>query len=264
MWGNNIVWGNGLIGLSLDDDNIVWGNHDDDNIVWGNLHDDNIVWGNLFDDNIVWGNSDDDNIVWGNGLDDDNIVWGNSAELGNVVQVGRRRGRRQGHERTGAPHARSEGRGELMATHIPTSLRVETMMPLPIATSTQTVSSDWKQGVTALQGKGITLRELRVSDAASLLTLLTTEEVTRFISPPPTTIEGFERFIQWAQHERAGGPVYLLRGGAGRLRHGRGPVPGAAVGSDLWDGGMGLCDRLGVLGLGPLSGGRGAGDRVCV
>jgi [ribosomal protein S5]-alanine N-acetyltransferase len=92
-----------------------------------------------------------------------------------------------------------------MATHIPTCLRVETMMPLPIATSTQTVSSDWKRGVTALQGKGITLRELRVSDAASLLTLLTTEEVTRFISPPPTTIEGFERFIQWAQHEREAG-----------------------------------------------------------
>ena len=69
MWGNNIVWGDSLIGLSLDDDNIVWGNRfDDDNIVWGNLNDDNIVWGNLFDDNIVWGNSDDDNIVWGNSL----------------------------------------------------------------------------------------------------------------------------------------------------------------------------------------------------
>jgi [ribosomal protein S5]-alanine N-acetyltransferase len=92
-----------------------------------------------------------------------------------------------------------------MATHIPTSLRVETMRALPIATSTQTVSSDWKQGVTALQGNGFTLRELRVSDAASLLTLLTTEEVTRFISPPPTTIEGFERFIQWVQHERETG-----------------------------------------------------------
>ena len=56
-----------------------------------------------------------------------------------------------------------------------------------------------------LRGKGITLRELRTSDAASLLALLTTEEVTRFISPPPTTIEGFERFIQWAQREREAG-----------------------------------------------------------
>jgi len=56
-----------------------------------------------------------------------------------------------------------------------------------------------------MRGKGVTLRELRVSDAASLLALLTTAEGTRFISPPPTTIEGFERFIQWAERERAAG-----------------------------------------------------------
>jgi [ribosomal protein S5]-alanine N-acetyltransferase len=97
-----------------------------------------------------------------------------------------------------------------MATHIPTGLGVETMMPLAMATNAQTVSSDWKQGATALHGNGITLRELRISDAASLLTLLTTEEVTRFISPPPTTIEGFERFIHWAQHERAAGRYLCL------------------------------------------------------
>ena len=35
--------------------------------------------------------------------------------------------------------------------------------------------------------------------------MLTTEEVSRFISPPPTTVEGFERFITWARAERAAG-----------------------------------------------------------
>jgi hypothetical protein len=69
VWGNNVVWGEDLIGMSLDDDNIVWGNeNDDDNIVWGNLDDDNIVWGNLYDDGEVDGENDDDNIVWGNSL----------------------------------------------------------------------------------------------------------------------------------------------------------------------------------------------------
>jgi RimJ/RimL family protein N-acetyltransferase len=29
--------------------------------------------------------------------------------------------------------------------------------------------------------------------------------VARFISPPPTTVEGFERFIAWTQRERAAG-----------------------------------------------------------
>jgi RimJ/RimL family protein N-acetyltransferase len=44
-----------------------------------------------------------------------------------------------------------------------------------------------------------------MSDAPTLLAFLTTEEVTRFISPPPTTVEGFERFIQWTIGEREAG-----------------------------------------------------------
>ena len=49
------------------------------------------------------------------------------------------------------------------------------------------------------------LRELRASDAPSLFALLTTEEVSRFISPPPTTVEGFERFIAWTLRQRQAG-----------------------------------------------------------
>jgi len=67
------------------------------------------------------------------------------------------------------------------------------------------ISSDWRQQLPVLMGEGITLRELRMGDAPALLTLLTTEEVTRFISPPPTTIEGFQKFIQWAARERSAG-----------------------------------------------------------
>jgi RimJ/RimL family protein N-acetyltransferase len=44
-----------------------------------------------------------------------------------------------------------------------------------------------------------------MDDAASLLAMLTTEEVARFITPPPTTLEGFERFILWARQERKKG-----------------------------------------------------------
>jgi ribosomal-protein-alanine N-acetyltransferase len=44
-----------------------------------------------------------------------------------------------------------------------------------------------------------------LSDAAALLAFLSTEEVSRFISPPPTSIAGFERFIEWARRERADG-----------------------------------------------------------
>jgi RimJ/RimL family protein N-acetyltransferase len=76
---------------------------------------------------------------------------------------------------------------------------------ITIAAAKTTVRSDWRKGLPALHSEGITLRELRLSDAASLLSLLTTEEVTRFISPPPKTIEGFERFIMWTQSEREAG-----------------------------------------------------------
>ena len=65
--------------------------------------------------------------------------------------------------------------------------------------------SDWKTELPVLRADGLTLRELRVADAASMLALLTADEVTRFISPPPTTFEGFERFIRWAQREREAG-----------------------------------------------------------
>ena len=56
-----------------------------------------------------------------------------------------------------------------------------------------------------LTGSQVTLRELRASDAPSLCALLTTEEVSRFISPPPTTVDGFERFIAWTLRQRQAG-----------------------------------------------------------
>jgi ribosomal-protein-alanine N-acetyltransferase len=62
--------------------------------------------------------------------------------------------------------------------------------------------ADWRAGLPALCGVKVTLRELRASDAPSLFAMLTTEEVSRFISPPPATVQGFERFIGWAMRQR--------------------------------------------------------------
>jgi ribosomal-protein-serine acetyltransferase len=70
---------------------------------------------------------------------------------------------------------------------------------------TSVTTSDWTAGLPVLTGSTFTLRELRIEDATSLLAMLTTEEVSRFISPPPTTVEGFERFIIWAHRERQAG-----------------------------------------------------------
>jgi RimJ/RimL family protein N-acetyltransferase len=63
----------------------------------------------------------------------------------------------------------------------------------------------WRDRLPTLVGQRVTLRELRPSDAPALFAALTTEQVTRFISPPPSTVEGFEKFIAWTHRQRAAG-----------------------------------------------------------
>lgn len=65
--------------------------------------------------------------------------------------------------------------------------------------------TDWRQALPVLEAGAVTVRELRLADAPSLFQMLTTEEVARFISPPPTSLENFERFIAWTQRERTDG-----------------------------------------------------------
>ena len=77
--------------------------------------------------------------------------------------------------------------------------------PATSAPASTTTQANWRQALPVLTGSMATLRELRLSDAPALLAMLSTEEVSRFISPPPTTVEGFERFIAWTHRERAAG-----------------------------------------------------------
>ena len=77
-------------------------------------------------------------------------------------------------------------------------------MHVAVRSTTSTIP-DWRVSLPVLAAGGATLRQLRASDAPSLLASLSTEEVTRFISPPPTTAAGFERFIEWTAREQAAG-----------------------------------------------------------
>ena len=74
-----------------------------------------------------------------------------------------------------------------------------------LAAPATVTTSDWRRTLPVLPGSNFTLRELRMEDAPSLLVMLNTEEVARFISPPPTTIEGFEAFIAWTHQQREKG-----------------------------------------------------------
>ena len=85
-------------------------------------------------------------------------------------------------------------------------IRTVTSTPAPEPAGTHAVTaSDWRRALPVLQAGEVTLRDLRLEDAPSLLEMLSTEEVSRFISPPPTTVAGFERFITWEQQERDAG-----------------------------------------------------------
>jgi uncharacterized protein len=94
-----------------------------------------------------------------------------------------------------------------MLSHLRQEAETLHLRPQPSATpvAPSSVTTDWRKALPVLSSGTVTLRELRTSDASALLELLTTDEVARFISPPPTTVEGFERFIAWAQRERAAG-----------------------------------------------------------
>src|SRR5256885_5239112 len=63
----------------------------------------------------------------------------------------------------------------------------------------------WRDALPTLSGAMITLRELRPDDAKDLLASLGTAEVTRLISPPPPTVDGFEKFIAWTNRQRQAG-----------------------------------------------------------
>jgi ribosomal-protein-alanine N-acetyltransferase len=72
------------------------------------------------------------------------------------------------------------------------------------------VDADWTTGLPVLRGRKMVLRELVNSDALSLLSMLSTEEVAKFISPPPTTPQGFEKFVKWALREREAGNQFTF------------------------------------------------------
>ena len=68
-----------------------------------------------------------------------------------------------------------------------------------------TVTGDWRTGLPRLTGRLVSLRELRAGDAPALFAALSSEQVAKFISPPPATVDGFGRFIDWAILQRQSG-----------------------------------------------------------
>ena len=59
-----------------------------------------------------------------------------------------------------------------------------------------------RQDTAALVAAGVRLRPLRSSDAIPLVARLSSARVCQYIAPPPGTVEGFRRYVRWAQRRR--------------------------------------------------------------
>ena len=66
-------------------------------------------------------------------------------------------------------------------------------------------NTNWRDRLPVLRSGKITLRELQTSDAQTLWAFINSSEVTKFLSPPPATVDGFERFIAWTHRQRTVG-----------------------------------------------------------
>ena len=88
---------------------------------------------------------------------------------------------------------------------MPYQPQLEPTVPPAIVQAPATSGSDWRTGLPCLTGSLVSLRELRAGDAPALFAALLNEQVAKFISPPPATVDGFGRFINWAIRQRQAG-----------------------------------------------------------
>ena len=78
---------------------------------------------------------------------------------------------------------------------------VQALMARPFGSA----SIDWRQALPVLRGSVVTLRELRLSDAAALWSMLASTEVSRFICRRRRRSKGSSGSSRWTHRERAAG-----------------------------------------------------------
>ena len=88
---------------------------------------------------------------------------------------------------------------------MPYQSRLDVALPLAPLQAPSTATNNWRTALPRLTGNLVSLRELRPTDAPSLFAVLSQEQVAKFISPPPATLDGFGRFINWTIRQRQSG-----------------------------------------------------------
>jgi RimJ/RimL family protein N-acetyltransferase len=68
----------------------------------------------------------------------------------------------------------------------------------------------WREGLPWLIGQHVILREPQLADAPALVEALSNADVSRFMTPPPDSVDAFRAFITWVQSARVGGRCVCL------------------------------------------------------
>ena len=68
----------------------------------------------------------------------------------------------------------------------------------------------WRDGVPVLEAPGVFLRDVEPSDAPPLVAIFDDFEVSRFLPSGPSTLNGFQDFIEWAVRVRQAGRYISL------------------------------------------------------
>jgi RimJ/RimL family protein N-acetyltransferase len=101
--------------------------------------------------------------------------------------------------------------GLTVTTVFSTNSRSEPLLtprkPLEEIRAVSAMPTDWRSGLPELADGRVTVRELRPGDARSLLAHLGDARVSRYLTPCPSTVAAFFRFIRWTHAERRRGKL---------------------------------------------------------
>ena len=169
---------------------------------------DNTVWG-FWADTVDWTSVDRQSV--------DNIVWGQARQhrLGSEHRRGARPTTSSGARGLQfLTKVRSDGEDAVSAgdhrAREPAGPNRDPAAParLPIA---DVATSDWRQACRCCRRRGSRCASCGSKMRRRSSRCSRPKKSSRFISPPPTTVEGFERFIDWAHRRARERQLRLLR-----------------------------------------------------
>jgi RimJ/RimL family protein N-acetyltransferase len=76
---------------------------------------------------------------------------------------------------------------------------------VPSGATPRRFARDWRRKLPILDGSLVQLREFQRADAEAMWVAMSRNEPSPYIFAPPTTVDGFQKFIAWTHQQRISG-----------------------------------------------------------